>query len=274
MRIKINNPLIEGTLFFSEDFFQNKNITESEMEFGRFFVKNIFNLPLEFPVDDSNINYGQLIKVAAITSRSPRCSDALEHIMGGFQNHIHPIWKSYYNFIFMGPNFGGVPGENSMDLISQIRFNLRRYNDLAPDEKQKCYDLNVLIMEIHLVIKLIVQQIHGNMPQWSNIQNLYNLFDKFEILFDDLFGFHITHTHHNLSLDLYRKVRNSIAHSNFVIQNNLIKLVEWNRDRHVIGILDINVNEIAQEMRLLCTVICQVMALYQLMWQTNNNREL
>lgn len=268
----MNNPLIEGTLFFSEEFFQNKNITQSEMEFGRFFIKNIFNLPLEFSVYDSNINYGQLIKVAAMTSRYPRCSDALEHIMEGFQNHIHPIWKSYYNFIFMGPNFGGVPGENSMELISQIRFNLNHYNDLSPDEKQICYDLNVLIMEIHLVIKLIVQQIHGNIPQWNNIQNLYNLFDKFEILFNDLFGFHITHTHHNLSLDLYRKVRNSIAHSNFVIQNNLIKLVEWNRDRHVVGILDINVNEIAQEMRLLCTVICQVMTLYQLMWQTNNTR--
>ena len=263
--------LIEGTLFFSEEYFQNKNITQSEMEFGRFFFKNIFNLNLDFPVDDSNIHYGQLIKVAAITSRYPRCCDALEHIMEGFQSHIHPIWRSYYNFIFMGPNFGGIPGGNSMELISQIRFNLRHYSDLTTDEKQKCYDLNVLIMEIHLVIYLIVQQIHGNMPKWSNAQNLYNLFAKFEMLFNDLFRFHITHTHYNLSLDVYRKVRNSIAHSNFIIQNDEVKLVEWDIERHVIGILDIDVNEIVKEMRLLCTIVCQVMALYQLMWQTNNS---
>ena len=128
-------------------------------------------------------------------------------------------------------------------------------------------------MEIHLVIKLIVQQIHGNMPQWSNIQYLYNLFDKFEMLFTDLFGFHITHTHYNLSLDVYRKVRNSIAHSNFVIQNNLVKLVEWDRNRHVVGIIDIDVSDIAQEMRLLCTIICQVMALYQLIWQTKKKQD-
>lgn len=160
----MDNRLINGTLFFPEEYFEDKNITEVEMEYGRFFLKNIFNLNLDFPVDDSNIHYGQLIKVTAVASRYPRCCVALEHIMEGFQNHIHPIWRSYYNFIFMGPNFGGIPGGNSMELISQIRFNFKDYSDLNNDEKQICYGLNVLIMEIHLVIKLIVQQIHGNRP--------------------------------------------------------------------------------------------------------------
>lgn len=272
--MKMDNPLITGTLFFPEEYFEDKNITQAEMDYGRFFFKSIFNLNRDFTVDDSNINYGQLIKVAAIASRYPRCCDALEYIMEGFQNHIHPIWRSFYNFIFMGPNFGGIPGGNPFELISQIKFNRRHYNDLESDEQQKCHDLNVLIMEIHLVIKLIVQQIHlGNIPQWNNAQNIYNLFNKLEILFNDLFGFHITHTQYNISMDLYRKVRNSIAHSNFVIQNNIVKLVEWDREHHVVGILDININEITLEMRLLCTIICQVMALYQLMWQTNNAQQ-
>lgn len=67
--MKMDNPLITGTLFFPEEYFEDKNITQSEMEYGKFFFKNIFNLNRNFTVDDSNINYGQLIKVAAIAGR-------------------------------------------------------------------------------------------------------------------------------------------------------------------------------------------------------------
>jgi len=82
----MNNPLITGTMHFPNDYFENKNITEREMEYGRFFIKNIFNLEPNYNVDDSNLNYGQLIKVSALASRSPRYCDALEYIMEGFQN--------------------------------------------------------------------------------------------------------------------------------------------------------------------------------------------
>lgn len=95
----------------------------------------------------------------------------------------------------------------------------------------------------------------------------YNLFDKFEILFHDLFEFHITDTRYNLSITLYRKVRNCIAHSNLIRQNNIIKFVEWDRAGNVVGIIDESINEVTLEMRLLCTIICQVITLYQLMQQ-------
>ena len=263
----MNNPLITGTMHFPDEYFENKNITEREMEYGRFFVKNIFNLEQNYNVDDSNFNYGQLIKVVALASRFPRCCDALEYIMEGFQNHIHANWKSYYNLVFIGPNFGGIPGKEPLEIVSQIKYNRRHYDDLNPDDQQECYNLNVLVKEIHLVINLIVQQIElAIVPQWSNALNIYNLFDKFEIIFRDLFEFHITDTRYNLSMALYRKVRNCIAHSNFIVQNNILKHVEWDR-RNVVGIIDVNINEVTLEMRLLCTIICQVMALYQLMQQ-------
>ena len=133
--------------------------------------------------------------------------------MEGFQNHIHPNWSSYYNLIFMGPNFGNIFGQEPLEIVSHIRYNRRDYGDLNPNEQQNCYNLNILVMEIHLVIKLIVQQIKlAKIPQWSDALNSYNLFDKFEKLFHNLFEFHITHTRHNLSMSLYRKVRNCIAH--------------------------------------------------------------
>ena len=264
----MDNPSIKRTLHYPDEYFEEKNITNEELEYGRNLIKKIFNLDSNYSVNDSNFNYGQLIKIVAIASRYPRCCDAIEYILEGFQNHIHPVWRPYYNLIFKGPNFGGVVGSNPLEIVSQIKFNLRHYDELQSEEQQKCYDLNVLIMEIHLVIQLIAQQINlGINPEWSNAQNIYNLFNKFELLFHDLFGFHITHTRYNLSLDIYRKVRNSIAHSNFIIQNSKVKLVEWDRDHHVIGVLNVDINEITQEMRLLGTIICQVMALYQLMQQ-------
>ena len=264
----MNNPLITGTMHFPNDYFENKDITEREIEYGRFFIKNIFNLELNYNVDDSNFNYGQLIKVAALASRSPRCCDALEYIMEGFQNHIHPNWRSYYNLIFMGPNLGSVAGQEPLELVSQIKYNRRHYSDLNLDDQQNCYNLNVLVMEIHLVIKLIVQQTKLTIiPQWSDALNIYNLFDKFEKLFHDLFEFHITDTRYNLSISLYRKVRNCIAHSNLILQNNIIKFVEWDRERNVVGIIDESIKAVTFEMRLLCTIICQVIALYQLMQQ-------
>jgi len=264
----MNNPLIIGTMHFPNQYFENKNITEREMEYGRFFIKNIFNLDQNYNVDDSNLLYGQLIKVVALANRSPRCCDALEYIMEGFQNYIHPNWRSYYNLIFTGPNFGGILGQEPLEIVSQIKYNRRHYRDLNLDEQKNCYNLNILVMEIHLVIKLIVQQTELTIiPQWSDALNTYNLFDKFEILFHDLFEFHITDTRYNLSITLYRKVRNCIAHSNLILQNNIIKFVEWDRAGNVVGIIDESINEVTLEMRLLCTIICQVMALYQLMQQ-------
>lgn len=264
----MNNKLITGTMHFPNEYFENKNIIEREMEYGKFFIKNIFNLEQKYNVDESNFYYEQLLKVAALASRFPRCCDVLEHIMEGFQNHIHPNWNSYYNLVFMGPNFGAILGQEPLEIVSQIKYNRRHYDDLNPDDQQKCYNLNVLIMEIHLVIKLIVQQINlAITPQWSNALNIYNLFDKFDIIFHDLFEFHITHTRYNLGMSLYRKIRNCIAHSNLIVQDNLIKLVEWNVERNVVGIIGENITEVTLEMRLLCTIICQVIALYQLMQQ-------
>jgi len=43
--------------------------------------------------------------------------------------------------------------------------------------------------------------------------------------------------------------------------------VEWTRTGHAIDIIDIDLNEITEEMQILCTIICQIMALYQLMQQ-------
>lgn len=261
----MSNPLIRRTIYLPESFFQEREITEQELDYGKSFIIDIFNKSKDYKVLDSNEWYGQLIKVTALASRYPRCLDALNYIKEGFQNHIHPIWKPSYNFIFSGPSFGGIPSQNPLEIMAQIKFNHRHYEDLNSEEKQICTDLNVHIMEIHCVIKIITQKLHEGLKQ--SIVDIYNLFDKFEYLFNYLFDFHITDTRYNQSLDVYRKIRNSIAHSNFIIQEENIRLVEWTKTHHVLGIIEINIDELLEEMVILCTIICQVIALYQLMQQ-------
>ena len=39
--MKIDNPLITGTLFFPDEYFDDKNITPAEMEYRRFFLKQV-----------------------------------------------------------------------------------------------------------------------------------------------------------------------------------------------------------------------------------------
>jgi len=261
----MSNPLIKKTLNFPESFFQGKLITERELEFGRIFITKIFNKKEDYKVKDSNDWYGQLIKVAALVNRYPRCLNALDYIMEGFQDYIHPIWKPSYNLIFSGPSFGGVLGQDPLEVMAQIKYNHKHYENLNTEEKQICNDLNVHIMEIHCLIKLIAQNLNKGLK--PSIVDIYNLFDKFEYLFNNLFGFHITHTQYNQSLIIYRKVRNAIAHSNFILHQETIKLVEWSKLHHVIGIIELNFEELIDEMIILCTIICQVIALYQLMQQ-------
>lgn len=183
----------------------------------------------------------------------------------GFQNHIHPIWKPSYNFIFSGPSFGRVPSQFPLEIMAQIKFNHKHYENLNSEEKQICDDLNVHIMEMHCVIRIITQNLNEGLK--PSIINIYNLFDKFEYLFNNLFNFHITDTRYNQSLDVYRKIRNAIAHSNFILQQETIRLVEWLKKHHAIGIIEVDFDGIQEEMIILCTIICQVIALYQLMQQ-------
>jgi len=261
----MSNPLIRGTMHFPESFFQGKEITEQELDFGRSFIIKIFNQNKDYKVVDSNDWYGPLIKTTALASRYPRCLDALNYIIEGFQNHIHPIWKPSYNLIFSGPSFGSVPGQYPLEIMAQIKFNHRHYEDLNSEEKQICTDLNVHIMEIHCVINIITQNIHKGLK--PSIINIYNLFDKFEYLFNNLFDFHIADTRYNQSLDVYRKIRNSIAHSNFIFQQEAIRLIEWSKNHHVVGIIEVDFDGLLEEMIILCTIICQILALYQLMQQ-------
>ncbi|MHA2008202.1 MAG: hypothetical protein ACXACO_06975 [Promethearchaeota archaeon] len=176
----MSNPLIKGTMHFPESFFLEKKLTEQELDFGKSFIKNVFNKSKDFKVIDSNDWYGQLIKAIALASRYPRCLDALNYISEGFHNHIHSIWKPSYNFIFLGPSFGGVPSQIPLEIMTQIKFNHRHYEDLNSEEKQICNDLNFHIIEIHCVINIITQKLHGGLK--PSIINIYNLFDKFEYI--------------------------------------------------------------------------------------------
>ncbi len=257
------SQLIQGALHFPDGYMEGENISEQEILFGKFFVRNIFNLDQNRDLDENNPNYGQLIKISALASRFPRCNDALEYLMENFQQHIHPNWGAYYNLVFSGTHFSN--GVINQDTIPLVKFR-RNYNGLQAQEQNECYNLSICIREIYCLTQILKTQIHNN--ENSSIQDLYNFLEKFNKFFHDLFQFRVADTIR--SLNPYRRIRHAIAHSHFILHDGQIKLVDWDYSRHQItvsGILDYELTIVTEEILYLCATISQVVALYQLMQQ-------
>ncbi len=75
---------IKGSLHLLDDYFKDKEITEQEIEQGKFFVRNIFNKDINYVIKESNEFYGQLIKLVALAYRYPLCPSSLEYLMEEF----------------------------------------------------------------------------------------------------------------------------------------------------------------------------------------------
>lgn len=262
--------LVQGSLHLLDDYFEDKEITEQELEQGKHFVRIIFNKDINYEINESNELYGQLIKLVALANRYPLCSDSLEYIMQEFQQHIHSNWRASYNLIFnvgLNPSMSrnGVVKE---DIISQIKYR-RRLIELSEDERRECNNLQVLIMEINCITRLYNEKIR--LSNLISIQDFYNFLEKYDRLFNDLFGFHPTHSRHNLSMNPFRQYRNAIAHSNYIIQNNRISLVDWewqNGPYRVRGVLSLSLDDVSSAVMLMACIISQIVCLYQLMYQS------
>ncbi len=155
------------------------------------------------------------------------------------------------------------------DIIAQIKYR-RKLIELSEDERRECNNLKVLIMEINCITRLYNEKIRSRIS--ISIQEIYNLLEKYDRLFNDLFGFHTTHSRHNLSMNPFRLYRNAIAHSNYIIQNNHIRLVEWEwqnrRPFRVTGLLSLSIDDVSSAIMLMACIISQIVCLYQLMYQS------
>jgi len=263
--------LVQGSLHLLDDYFEDKEITEQELEQGKFFVRIIFNKDINYVINESNEFYGQLIKLVALANRYPLCPSSLEYIMQEFQQHIHSNWRASYNLIFnvgLNPSMS-VNGAVNEDVVAQIKYR-RRFIELSEDERRECNNLQVLIMEINCITRLYNEKIRLRIP--ISIQEIYNLLEKYDRLFNDLFGFHPTHSRHNLSMNPFRQYRNAIAHSNYIIQNNRICLVEWEWQHghpyRVSGLLSLSIDDVSSAIMLMTCIISQIVCLYQLMDQS------
>ena len=67
----------------------------------------------------------------------------------------------------------------------------------------------------------------------------------------------------------FRQYRNAIAHSNYIIQNNRISLVDWewqNGPYRVRGVLSLSLDDVSSAVMLMACIISQIVCLYQLMY--------
>ncbi len=262
--------LVQGSLHLLDDYFEDKEITEQELEQGKHFVRIIFNKDINYNINESNEFYGQLIKLVALASRYPLCSDSLEYIMQEFQQYIHLNWRPSYNLIFARLNVSmSRSGAVNEDIISQIKYR-RRLIELSEEERRDCNNMQELIMEINCITRLYNEKMRSRIR--ISILEFYNFLEKYDRLFNDLFGFHPTYSQHNLSMNPFRLYRNAIAHSNYIIQNNQTCLVDWKwRNGHpykVRCVLPLSLDYISSAVRLMACIISQIVCLYQLMYQS------
>ncbi|MFX1253367.1 MAG: hypothetical protein ACFFCZ_17290, partial [Promethearchaeota archaeon] len=107
----------------------------------------------------------------------------------------------------------------------------------------------------------------------------FNLLDKYDFIFGMLFSKPITNVHRAYRISLlrdYTDMRNAITHAHQIKHGNEIKLVHWkwssksSKPKKVIKILDIDPNEIENELKYLAIIISQLVANYQVIYQSHH----
>ena len=261
-------------LSFPKQFFVNKNITSDEVIQAKELIIKVLNNKLK-PSKLDKPFCTQLIDVVALATRIPRCKKALEYILSKFNKFLVPKYFPAYNFVFMGSiHFGYIIGsDNPLKIASQILFKID-YSETNEEQKIKCVNFAIIVQEIFAVSQLIRSDLYYGGPLY--ISHIYNLLDKFNYIFRLMFKFNVFDVYKRLSP--HRYARNSIAHSHFILDKEKpgkLKTVVWKRvngqliaNGFLDEILGVNIEQIRLEMLYLCVIICQILLLYQLFFQS------
>ena len=260
--------IIQASLSFPESYFDNFNLTKLEIENAKVWIKSIFDYKRDLNIND--IQYGQLIQLAALSTRYPRIKEGMEYLETEFRTFIHPNWRPAYNLLFFSMSSNEISAD--VNTVSQVLFNGQNYNDIESERQKVCYKIRLMMREIFCLTQLIRTRVYANMN--LVIQDLFNMIDKFNYIFTKLFGFNVAEFGVGGVLDPYRRLRNSIAHSHFVIDEgnqNRVKLVDWDQRSNTGRIIEYDLKKITNEMLYFVGLICQIIALFQLMWQSTHS---
>lgn len=265
---------------------QNEKITETEVKNSKIIILKLLGKNDDHIENLNNPWLKHLINATVFAYRRPLCIKAIEYIIKRMEKKINPQYFSAYNFVFMcaTSNFG-LFNASQMDIISQLIF--KKHEDVLSEiEKRKCVSFLVLIREIYAVSQIINTDL--NINHSPNILNLYNLIDKFNDLFRDLFKTKIFDIYRSLKPHYY--ARNSIAHAHYIInypknietipENEIVevkpKMVIWNYDQkrseyYVRGYFEdyykISLEDIRRDLVCLSVFICQYLLFFQFLKQ-------
>ena len=265
---------------------QNEKITETEVKNAKIIILKLLGKNDDHINNLNNPWLKHLINATVYAYRRPRCIKAIKYIIKRMEKKINPQYFPAYNFVFMSAtsNFG-LLNESQMDIIAQLI--VKKHEDALSDmEKRKCLSFIVLIREIYTISQIIKTNL--NFQQSPNIINLYNIIDKFNYLFRELFGTKIFDIYKSLKPHKY--ARNSIAHAHFVInypkniktipENKIVevtpKMVIWNYDQkrseyYVRGYFEdyynISLEDIRRDLICLSVFICQYLLFFQYLKQ-------
>jgi len=257
--------MIQASLSFPDEYFEGLNLLDQEVSDAKVKFRVIFDYKESMVLDVDNIHYSQLIKLIALGLRYPRIKEALDYLINQFQLNFHSNWKPSFNLLFFAMSSNEASA--SIDTVSRVLHNNLYYKDITPEQQENCYEIRVHMREIYCLTQLIRTRIHEKRD--PVIQDLYNLLDKYNLIFKKLFKFQVADTGVQGIMESYRRLRNSIAHSHFVLdENKNVKLVDWDKTSKTGKFIEYNLSDITKEILCFVGILCQIVALYQLMRQS------
>jgi hypothetical protein len=270
------SDFISGSLYFPPDFLPS-NISEADFSIATHLFIQIFNLDPKFIPSLDNSHYGQLIIILGVANNKSRCKKAIEYIIDIFKSDLHKVWIPNFNFIFLETFQPPDPKFDLLDVLSHILYK-KDFINLSQEENFRIIEISYTLKEIFCLIQIIRARLVKKVD--IPLIELFSLLEKFNLIFQSLFQFTVAEVTHKGLLSPYKKCRNAVAHSNYILHEGDVKFVEWEGKRITSSgktikvrspkhILDYNVHEITYELTLLCGIVSQICALYELMQEIN-----
>lgn len=265
---------------------QNEVIGSEELESAKFTLTQLLDKSTENLKILDRPEFKHLLNAIVYAYRRDSCRKTIQYFAKKMVKKIHPNYFPAYNLVFMGvTTFNGLVSKSPIDVISQLIFQ-KHEDGLTDKENQICLSTLALIREIFALTQLI--QSSFNFKNDIYITNLFNVLDKFNELFRNLFNTHIFDLYR--ALKPHRLARNSIAHSHYIIdfpedsekikEGEIVKIVPqmviWKRDKglkkylvvdYFNNIYNVSVNEIRIDLIILSVFICQFLLLFQYLVQ-------
>ncbi|MBN1971025.1 MAG: hypothetical protein JW870_16780 [Candidatus Delongbacteria bacterium] len=273
MEIKrIDKPyLFEGIVFFPETEFEALNPVLSDKEISK-SLKQLTKI-LRFPFEEENKDnplHQQLVRLVAIANRSLRLKRFISRLCKLFEKKIAVQYQYSHNVILEGMyGTNGVLDADPLNFLSELIFN-KDFTSLNGKYKKQIRQIDYTIKEIYF----LNHKIGDFLFDYEKVQiiDMFNLIEKYNTVFNVIFGFNLTEISKGQFLEEYKNLRNTIAHSHIILEKNQVNMLLWDKKSQEFSKSILNFEDLAKEMLNICAILSQILSIYHLTFQAEEIR--